>query len=159
MDDQQQLQDTVGTAPAPEAGPVPPKAPFRRRCLAHAIDLTIVVIVLALFLLPVLVTHARTSSPLLKASAWVYLGVFVILVAVLGFTKARGWRRRTQYVTVGMSIMDVRALRVGETTYLVDSGYLPTVEGLKRGRAAATAALPLILLGVVFLIFELISYS
>jgi len=58
-----------------------------------------------------------------------------------------------------MSIMDVRALRVGDTTRLVDSRYLPAVEGLKRGRAAATAALPLILLGLVFLIFELISYS
>ena len=155
-----EIQDskTIETdSAAPDAADLP-SAPCWRRVVARAIDLTVVAIIFALFLAPILITRSEAGSSLLKASAWVYVAVFVALAVGMVVAKTRGWRRRQEYVTVGMSIMDLRAVQVGRALRLVEGRYLPPVEGEKRGRAAAATIVPLIVLGVVFLLFELVSY-
>ncbi len=134
----------------------PPRAPRWRRWIARSIDLTVVAIALALFLTPVVATHETQASWILKASAWVYVAVFVGLALSFALQKRN---RPQQYVTVGMSIMDLRPFRVGKTIRLVLNCYLPKIEGEKRGRAAAATVLPLMLLGILFIVFEVISYT
>ena len=138
-----------------DSGLLPPEAPAWRRCVARAIDLFTVVVVFALFLTPVIATRLRPASPLLKASAWVYVAVFVALVLSLLFTKRD---RRRRHVTVGPSIMDLHPVLVGKRTRLVRTQYVPNAAPEKRGRAAAAVILPLILLGAAFVAFELIAY-
>ena len=140
---------------APEIGPSTPLAPAWRRWTAHAIDITIVLVVFALFLAPVIVSYSRSgSSSLLRASAWVYVAVFV----VLGVSMARGKKKQRTYLTVGMNIMNVHPVREGRTLRFFDGRQLPADENERRGRAMAAIAIPMMLLGVVFLVFELISY-
>jgi|WetSurMetagenome_2_1015567.scaffolds.fasta_scaffold22409_6 hypothetical protein len=133
-----------------------PLAPRWRRWAAHSIDLTIVLIVLALFLAPVIVvySHGGPVSGLLKGSAWVYVGVFV----GLALSMARGRKDERRYVTVGMNVMNLQPARVGRTMRCVDGRNLPDVGNERRGRSMALIAFPVMLLGVAFFVFELVSY-
>jgi hypothetical protein len=135
-----------------------PRAPLWRRSVARTIDLTVVLIAFALFLTPVIATHARPASPLLRASGWVYLGVFVALAVTLALSKTRGRRLPHEYVTVGMSIMDLRLLPLANSTRIVRGRYLPEIEGAKRGRAAALTIVPLIVLALALFLFELAAF-
>jgi hypothetical protein len=136
-----------------------PRAPLWRRSVARTIDLTVVFIAFALFLTPVIATHTRPASSLLRASGWVYLGVFVALAVTLALSKTRGRRLRHEYVTVGMSIMDLRPLPIANSTRIVRGRYLPETEGAKRGRAAALIIVPLIVLGLALFLFELAAFT
>lgn len=112
--------DQAELTPAPELDPSTPLAPRWRHWVAHSIDLTVVLIVFALFLAPVIVVYSRggRTSGLLKGSAWVYVVVFVGLAA----SMARGRKHE------------------------------------RRGLAMALIAFPVMLLGVAFFVFELMSY-
>lgn len=87
-----------------------------------------------------------------------YVTIFALLAVSWMAGRARKGRRRP-YVTVGMSMMDLYPLRVGEATRIVRSPHLPELESQKRGRAALAIALPVIVLGVIFVLVELIAYS
>lgn len=136
------------------------EAPAWRRRVARAIDLVIVAAVFALFLTPIVAAraHGESISWPLGASAWVYVGVFVVLAAVWMAGRNRKPERRP-YVTAGMSIMALYPLRDGRTTRLVCSRGLPEAEGEKRGRAAVAVVVPLLLAGAVFLVIELVAYA
>ena len=150
-DEMTETTDTAGTLL---------EAPAWRRRVARAIDLAIVAVVFALFLTPIVAAHAHGESIswLLGASAWVYVGVFVVLAAV--WTAGRNRRpERRPYITAGMSIMALYPLRDGRATRLVCSRGLPKAEGEKWGRAAVAILVPLLLAGAVFLVIELVAYA
>jgi hypothetical protein len=148
--------DQAQVAPEPAVDPPTPFAPRWRRWVAHAIDLAIVLIVLSLFLAPVIVVYSRGGhvSGLLKGSAWVYVAVFV----GLAMSMARGRKQERSYVTVGMNVMNLQPLKTGRTLRCVDARHLPDAGGERRGRAMALVAFPVMLLGVAFFVFELLSY-
>ena len=148
--------DKPQSAPAFAADPCTLFAPHWRRWVAHAIDLTIVLIVLALFLGPVIVVYGRggQTSGLLKGSAWVYVAVFV----GLALTMARGRKSERRYVTVGMNVMNLQPVKSGRTLRCVDARHLPDAGDERRGRAMALVAFPVMLLGIAFFVFELMSY-
>jgi hypothetical protein len=140
----------------PPADPCILPAPRWRRWVAHSIDLSIVVMVLALFLAPVIVVYSRGGqvSGLLKGSAWVYVAVFV----GLALSMTRGRKRERRYVTVGMNIMKLQPSKTGKTLRCVDARNLPDAGDERRGLSMALIAFPVMLLGVAFFVFELLSY-
>ncbi len=135
-----------------------PAAPPWRRWVAHAIDLVIVLEVVALFLTPVVTLYSRDGSPsaLLRASAWVYVAVFV----ALGVSIARDRKRRRRYVTIGMSILDLEPARIGSDVRMVSRASLPedAMRYERHGLAMAAVAAPAMLVGCAFIVFELIAY-
>jgi len=134
-----------------------PRASVARRSVAHAIDLLIVAVVFAVFLTPVVAVYSGQgpSTTLLKIAAWVYVAIFVLL-ALAWFA---GKRRRQTYVTAGMSTMDLYPLRIDGVTTLVSGEHVPEMGDSKRGRAAAVLVLPLILVGAVFVAFEIAVFA
>lgn len=162
MSDPEHHLGGAGSAAEPLSGAAASEAPLWRRYVARAIDLTIVLLVFALFLTPVIAVDRRAASSLVKISAWVYVAVFVVLALFMIRTKTRRPRHWQDHVTVGMSIMDIRTVRTGQSTRIVRGVHAQGTQEAgeaKRGRAAVAAALPLIVLGLVFLLFELISYA
>jgi hypothetical protein len=148
--------DQTELSPALVVDPCILPAPRWRRWAAHSIDLTIVLIVLALFLAPVIVVYSRGGhvSGLLKGSAWVYVAVFV----GLALSMTRGRKRERRYVTVGMNILRLQPSKTGKTLRCVDGRNLPDAGDERRGRAMALIAFPVMLIGVAFFVFELLSY-
>ncbi|MBN1319212.1 MAG: hypothetical protein JXA87_00080 [Thermoleophilia bacterium] len=125
--------------------------------MARAIDVVAALAVFALFLTPVIAAHgydAPAASPL-KVLAWVYLGVFAILAVAWVFGK----RRRREYITIGMSIMELRPARPGQVTRLVHVPDPPRVGGVVSGRLAAIVGMPLIVAAIGFFVYELIVYA
>jgi hypothetical protein len=151
----------VGDEPAavtePALDPSTPVAPRWRRGVARAIDLAVVLVVFSLFLTPVIAVYSGGGSPsvFLRASAWVYMAVFVALALSL----VRGRNRQRRYLTVGMNIMDLRPVKMGKVTRFVRDQHLHEGDGERHGLAMVAVALPLIVLGVAFFVFELIAYT
>jgi hypothetical protein len=117
-----------------------------------------VLVVFALFLTPVIALYSRdgSSSTALRVSAWVYVAVFV----GLGVSLAGGKRQRLLNVTVGMNIMNIRPVRTGKAYRFVSrrSGPETGGENERHGMAMVAVAVPVMLLGVAFVIFELFAY-
>lgn len=148
--------DQAEISPALEVDASTPFASRWRRWVAHSIDITIVLIVFALFFAPVIVVYSRSgqASGLLKGSAWVYVAVFV----GLALSMARGRKSERRYVTVGMNVMNLQPVKSGRTLRCLDARHLPDAGDERRGRAMALIAFPVMLLGVAFFVFELLSY-
>jgi hypothetical protein len=143
-----------------------PEAPAWRRRVALGIDLAAVLVVFALFLTPVIAVYAGRgpASSLLQVSAWVYVAIFVGLAVrlVAERTGERARRKLTQpYVTVGTSIMDLYPVGTDRARRLVRRTDLPAgeAENEKRGRATALVAVPAFLVGVAFVVVELLAYT
>jgi hypothetical protein len=158
MTEDEQFDARQNQADTPAFDPSTPLAPRWRRLLAHSIDLTIVLVVLALFLTPIIALYGRggSSSAALTASAWVYVAVFV----GLGASLTRGRNRQRTYVTVGMNIMNIRPVRMNKAIRFVSRESVPDAgyEAERHGLAMAGIAAPMLLLGIAFVIFELFAY-
>lgn len=134
-----------------------PKAAAWRRRVACAIDVVAALAVFSLFLTPVTAAqgHGPTAASFLRVLAWAYLGVFVVLAVSWVWKK----RRQRQYVTIGMSIMGLRPVRLGQATRMVHVAHVPgAATGLSR-RVAAAVGMPLIVAAIGLLIYELIVYA
>lgn len=130
-------------------------APAWRCRLARVIDAVAALAVLSLFLTPMIAVQGYDAAPpVLKGLAYVYLGAIVVLAFVWGFKR----RHQREYVTIGMSIMELRPVRTGQVTRLVQR---PRVVGGGTGlstRLAAAVGMPLMLLAIGFLVYELVVY-
>jgi len=133
------------------------EAPAWRRRVARAIDLVAALAVFALFLTPVVTvqSYGGPAASTLKTFGWVYLGVLLFLGVVWALKR----RRQQHYLTIGLSIMDVRPVRVDETVCLVRTADAPYSEKGMSARAACLVGGLLIVLAAGLLAYEVILYA
>ncbi|MBN1628898.1 MAG: hypothetical protein JW990_03970 [Thermoleophilia bacterium] len=93
------------------------EAPAWRTRLALVMDLVAALAVLTLFVTPCVAVwgYEGPAASTLRTFGWVYLGVLIVLATAWTLKK----KRQRRYVTIGMSIMDVRPLRVEGEVRLV----------------------------------------
>ena len=132
-------------------GPSVPEARGSRRLAALLIDVALWVLLLWFCAIPALGMAMAPSMPLVVAVlAWIAL-VAAVALSVWWWAKRR---RERGHVTIGMNVMGLRRIRVGQTTRLVLKRDIP---GLARGNAGRVVATLVVLLAV--LILASISYS
>jgi hypothetical protein len=133
------------------------EAPAWRRRVALTIDLVAAFAVFTLFVAPAVAVqgYVGSAASTLKAFGWVYLGVLAVLAVVRAIKR----KRQRRYVTIGLSIMDIRPIRVDETVRMVRTLDAPHPGRDVPPRVAAMAGGLLIVLAAALLIYEVILYA
>ena len=99
--------------------------------------------------------YGGSAASTLKAFGWVYLGVLVVLTVVWAIKKAR----QRHYITIGLTIMDIRPVRVDEKVLMVRTLDAPGLSRRVPPRVAFIVGGLLAVFAAGLLLYEVILYA